>query len=229
MSLILTEYRDAVAVVTLNHAEKRNALSHELIEALIAAIDDAEQRQARVMILRAPAGSKVFSAGHDVHELPAGRRDPLTYGDPLRCVIRRLDHAAMPIIAMVEGSVWGGACELVIACDIILATRDVTFAITPAKLGVPYNLSGVLNFMDAVPLNVLREMLYTAAPLDATRACNVGMINRVVDDPQQLEPLAMEIAGQICANAPRVVSTLKQELRLLSEAAPVNIEAFEQI
>jgi len=84
-----------------------------------------------VVVIRAAAGSRVFSAGHDVHELPTNGRDPLTYNDPLRKVIRNVETYPAPIIAMVEGSVWGGACELVLSCDLVVAASGVTFALTP--------------------------------------------------------------------------------------------------
>ena len=83
-----------------------------------------------------------------MRELPTNGRDPLTYDDPVRRVIRMIELFPAPVIAMVEGSVWGGACELVMSCDMIVASDDSTFAVTPAKLGMPYNISGVQNFLN---------------------------------------------------------------------------------
>lgn len=98
-----------IAVITLENPRKQNALSRELIGELCAALEDMRKREARVIVLRAPAGSKVFFSGHDVRELPTNGRDPLTYNDPLRKVIRLIEMLPAPVIAMVEGSVWGGA------------------------------------------------------------------------------------------------------------------------
>ncbi len=99
-----------------------------------------------------------------MHELPLPGRDPLPYDDPLRRAVRAIEQHPAPIIAMIEGGVWGGACELAITCDILIATPDATFALTLARLGVPYNVVGVLNMMRAVGLPVLKEMLFTARP-----------------------------------------------------------------
>ena len=75
------------------------------------------------MILRAKPGAKVFSAGHDVDELAEGRRDPLGWDDPLRRLVREIEAFPGPVIAMVEGSVWGGATETVLACDLVVAAE----------------------------------------------------------------------------------------------------------
>ena len=128
--------------------------------------------------------AKVFSAGHDVDELPETRRDPLGWDDPLRQLVREIETFPGPVIAMVEGSVWGGATETVFACDLIVAAEAATFAVTPAKLGVPYNVGGMLTFLNAASLRIVKEMIFTAQPVDAVRAERLGMINHVVPAPE---------------------------------------------
>src|SRR3954449_2994598 len=107
------------------------------------------------------------SAGHDVDELPESRRDPLGWDDPLRQLVREIENYPGPVIAMVEGSVWGGATETVFACDLIVAAETTTFAVTPAKLGLPYNVGGMLTFLNATTLRMAKEMTFTAQPIDA--------------------------------------------------------------
>ena len=109
MAHILAELAGAVGTVTFDHQHRRNALSHALVEELIAALQRFREGKARVVILRARPGAKVFSAGHDVDELPEARRDPLGWDDPLRRLVREIEGFPGPVIAMVEGSVWGGA------------------------------------------------------------------------------------------------------------------------
>jgi hypothetical protein len=111
--------------------KETNSLSKELIDDLCAALRICKARGSGRDIKG--HRSKVFSAGHDIRELPTNGRDPLTYNDPLRHVVRAIEHFPAPVIAMIEGSVWGGACELVMSCDMIIAGDDSTFAITPAK------------------------------------------------------------------------------------------------
>ena len=100
-------------------------------------------------------------------ELPKADIDPLPYDDPLEQILRAVKRFPAPIVAMVHGSVWGGACDLVLACDLVVADETASFAITPAKIGVPYNIVGILNFMSQLPLAVVKEMFFTADPIDA--------------------------------------------------------------
>ena len=134
-------------------------------------------------------------------ELPESGRDPLEWEDPLRCLIREIEDFPAPVIAMIEGTVWGGACEAAFACDLIVAAPNVTFAVTPAKLGVPYNVSGMVTFLNAASLRIIKEMAFTAQPMGAERAERLGMINYVVPN-HELEAFTIKLAGQILANAP---------------------------
>ena len=227
-TLVKKSLEATIGTITLDNPAKHNALSAPLIEDLLAALSDLIRSGARVVILRARKGARVWSAGHDVRELPLNGRDPLTYDDPLRRVVRAIKEAPAPIIAMVEGSVWGGACEVVVSCDVIVAAEGATFGITPAKLGVPYDIEGTLSFMQSVSLPVIKEMLFTAQPMSAARALRVGLINHVVP-ADSLEAVTADLAGQIIRNSPLVISLLKEQLRVLSEAHPLNPEGFQRI
>ena len=208
MGLVKKVSDGAVGTITLNHAEKHNALSAALIGELLEALAGLAGSGARVIVLRAPRGAKVWSAGHDVRELPTNGRDPLTYHDPLRQAVRAIKETSTPVLAMVEGSVWGGACELVMSCDLIVAAEGATFALTPAKLGVPYDIAGVLNLMRSVSLPVVKEMLFTAQPMPAEQALRVGIVNRVVP-AEGLEGATAELAAQMTRNSQLVMALLE--------------------
>ena len=227
-ALLTVHTFDRIGVITLNNPAKHNALSTALIDELCAALEEMLLSQARVVILRALAGAKVFSAGHDVRELPTNGRDPLTYDDPVRRVIRMIELFPAPVIAMVEGSVWGGACELVMSCDLIVAGDDSTFAVTPAKMGMPYNISGVQNFLNTGGMPLCKEMLFTAQPINVKRFVDQGIVSRAVRR-EELESLTREIAEQIANNSPLVISLLKEELRLLSTSHNLAPETFERV
>ena len=226
--LVIVQVTGSIGVITLNNPRKRNALSTELIDGLCAGLDEMQRQEVRVVVLRAPAGSKVFSSGHDVRELPTNGRDPLTYDDPLRRVVRTIEHFPAPVIAMIEGSVWGGACELVMSCDLIVSAEDSTFAITPAKLGMPYNVSGVQNFLNTGGIPLCKEMLFTAQPLPVKRLVDRGIVSHAVP-VDQLESVTMSIAEQISRNSPLVMSLLKEEIRLLSISHNLGPETFERV
>lgn len=228
MAQILEQISGGVGTLTLNRPEAHNALGQSLLETLIEALERMKEARARVVVLRAQPGAKVFSAGHDIKELPPVGHDPLSFLDPLRRAIRSIEEHPAPVIAMVEGSVWGGACELVISCDLMIASENSTFALTPARLGVPYNLSGVLNLSKSVSMPRIKEMLFTAQAMTAAWAQDAGMVNHVVP-ADQLETTTQQLCERICQNSPTVIAILKEELRVLSEAYPLNPEAFERI
>ena len=228
MPLVLTHIEDGIGTIVLNHGEKRNALSRALVAAVLEALAVFRQHHTRVVIVRAPEGATVWSAGHDVSELPQSHRDPLGWDDSLRQLIREIENHPAPVIAMIEGSVWGGASEVAFACDLVMAADNVTFAITPAKLGVPYNLSGLLTFMNAVSLHVVKEMAFTALPITAARAERLGIINEVVPR-QELTQRTYDIAHQIARNSPLSIAVMKEELNLLANAHNLSPLTFERI
>ena len=228
MSLVLADIRDGVATLTLNHPKKANALSQELVAGIVAALADFRGKKARAVILRAQAGARIWSAGHDVGELPESRRDPLGWDDPLRNLIREIEVFPAPVIAMVEGGVWGGATETVFACDLIVAAPNAAFSITPAKLGVPYNVSGMLTFLNSACIRIVKEMAFTAKPVTAERAERLGLINYVVPNGA-LEAFTYDLAREITTLAPLSIAVMKEQLRILAGAHPMSPQGFERI
>jgi len=228
MSLISVRCVDQVGTITLDHPAKRNALSEAMVHDIVAGLANLQASKTRVAILRAAAGARVWSAGHDVGELPTGRRDPLGWDDPLRHLIREIEQFPAPVIAMIEGSVWGGACETVFACDLIVAAPSASFAATPAKLGVPYNVSGMLTFLNAADARIVKEMVFTARPVSAERAERLGMVNHLVA-AAEIEAFTNDLAQTIAANAPLSIAVMKEQLRILAGAHPMSPQGFERV
>ena len=212
---------EAIAVITLHHG-KVNALSRVLVDDLAEALESLQGSPARVVLLRAQAGARIFSAGYDVRELPRGGTDLLRFAAPLRRVMQQIEELRQPVIALVEGSVWGGACELVFNCDLIVTGEETTFAFTPAKLGIPYDLQGMRSVAGAGG-SLLKEMLFLAQPIAAARLEACGIVNRVVPG-HEIETCAMEMARTIARNSPLVLHLLKEELRSLAESGPLKAE-----
>ena len=228
MSLIVTNHSDNIGTVILNHPETRNSLSNQLLSELIAALEFFEKRKARAVVIRAAAGVKVWSSGFDIMELPVPGRDPLSYNDPLEHALRAIQLFPAPVIAMIEGSVWGGACDLSFICDIAIGCPGTAFAITPAKIGVPYNSTGILHFINVVGPRMTREMFFTARPIDADRAMQVGILNHLVPT-DELEAFTYAMATQITENSPLAIAVIKEQLRLLGNSHPLSPETFERI
>ena len=138
---IKIEQSDLIATIRFNHYSKRNALSECLIEEMHHALDLFGREDVRVLVLRSDQKNKVWSAGHDVMELPRSERDPLPADDPVMVLLKSIRAFRAPVIAMVDGSVWGASTDLIMSCDIAIGDHDSTFAITPAKLGLPIPLA----------------------------------------------------------------------------------------
>jgi methylmalonyl-CoA decarboxylase len=228
MAYVLAELTDGIGTMTFNHDAHRNALSSAFIEEFLPALERLRTAKVRAVVLRARPGTKVWSAGHDLRELPKTGADPLAYADPVERIIRAIEHFPAPVLGMIDGSVWGGAFELALVCDLLVGTRNASFAITPAKIGVPYNSTGLIHFINALGMNIVKEMFFTARPIDAERALQLGILNRLVE-PNDLEAVTYELARAIAANSPLSIRVIKEQLRILGNAHPLTPETFERI
>jgi methylmalonyl-CoA decarboxylase len=226
MSLITVADLDGVRTVTMAHQARRNALGTALLGELLPAIEGAE---CRALILRAEPGVSTWSAGHDVDDLPTDGSDPLAWTSPVEHLVRAVRDAPFPIIAAVEGGAWGAACNLAFACDIIVATRSAQFAITPAKLGVPYHSEGVAQFLAAVPAPVARAMFFTAEPVSADSPALSGTIHALVDTSDELTQTATAVAERVASLAPLSIRAIKAEINALTDARLLNAESFEHL
>jgi methylmalonyl-CoA decarboxylase len=218
-----------VVVLTMRHTAKRNALSSELLADLAAGLDAAEQRNARAVVIRAEAGVSTWSAGYSIDALPRDGSDPLTWTNPLEGFLQRLRRTPFPVIAAVEGGVWGGACELVLTCDLVVAVETATFALTPARLGVPYNTAGVAHVLGALPLNVAKELFFAADPMPAADWYRYGIVNRLVADVDELDRTARGLAGRIAERAPLSIRAVKAEMTALTDARTLSGDEFERL
>lgn len=217
-----------VGVLTLNNPRRRNALSRAIMQAIPEAFATLAEQKVRVAIIRALPGANVWSAGHDIHELPVAGKDPLGYADPLEQTLRAIRTFPGPVVAMVHGSVWGGAFDLVLSCDLVIADETATFAITPVNLGLPYNTTGLLHFLGRLRANVVKEMFFTAAPVDAATALEWGVINHLVP-AAELESHTMALATNMASKAPLAMAAIKEQLHVLSDYQPIAAQVFERV
>ncbi|HVN63218.1 MAG TPA: methylmalonyl-CoA decarboxylase [Candidatus Binataceae bacterium] len=228
MAMIKTSFDRQIGTIALDNYAKRNSLSAAMIAEIITAFDRFKTAAARAVVIRSASGEKVWSSGHAVDELPAADVDPLPYSDPLEQLLRAVKSFPAPVIAMVHGSVWGGACDLVMACDLVVADDTSMFAITPAKLGLPYNIDGFLNFMSRIPLAIVKEMFFTAEPISAARAERAGLVNQIVP-AAELEAFTYAMAAKIAERSPAAIAAFKKAIRALSEAVALNPETYEYL
>jgi len=205
-----------------------NSLSSDVCNKLLESFDEFEKDGARVVIIGANPNTNIWSAGHDIHEIPLDGQDTVTWTTGFERVLHRVRNSRVPVIAMLHSSVWGAACDLAVTCDLAIGTPKTTFAITPVKLGISYNTAGMSHFLGALPLHVIKEMVFTGNPLPAEDAYRFGLLNRLVS-PEKLEATTMEIAHTIAERAPLAVSVVKAELSSLSKGVPMSADEFEFI
>src|SRR5574343_432719 len=201
MKLIETSQLGQIGILTLKNTERLNVMGNALVNQLIDGLNAFAANGMRAVILNTLPGVKVWSAGYDVNELPPHGKDPLECHEPLRRAVKAMQNCPLPIIVAVEGSVWGGANELVMSGDLVIAAEGTTFALTPSRLGVPYNPSGIMTFMNTMPLHILKEMFYRAMPVKAERLETYGVVNHVVP-ADQLTGFAMQVAQEIALTSP---------------------------
>lgn len=194
-SLCSTSIEGHIGTVTMTHNEKRNALGATLCSDIERGLDECTAAGARVVILRALPGVTVWSAGHDIREFHRSNgttaqsgsgafNDPLSRNDPFVQLLQRIRDCPVPVIAAVEGGVWGGACDIVATCDIVVAVPESTFAITPAKMGLPYHASGMAHFLGVLPLHIIKWMFFSATALTAEEAARFGFLTACVPAEQ---------------------------------------------
>lgn len=228
--MIATEIIDRICFIRMQNSAHFNCLSEQMCSELVQAIDSAYRDQCVGIVIQAECSRGVWSAGHDIRELPQDGEDPLAYDVPMERLLRAVQDVPIPVIAYANGSVWGGACDLCVSCDMIVATDDATFAITPAKIGIPYNASGIMHFINQLGINKAREMFFTAMPITAQDAMNVGFVNHVAPAEELDEVLNRTILDPLRRNSTMSVSAIKRQFRILSKAASVlSSESFERI
>ncbi|CAM3737289.1 methylmalonyl-CoA decarboxylase [Polynucleobacter brandtiae] len=227
-SYIKVEHSGLIGTIRFDHYIKRNALSEPLIEEMEDALLEFGQQDIRVVVLRSDSKQQVWSSGHDVLELPKSERDPLPASDPVMRLMQVVRAFRAPVIAMVDGTVWGASTDLIMSCDMAIGDHDSTFAITPAKLGLPYTASGILHFMSRMPLHVVKEMFLTAEPIGADRAVQVGILNHLVA-ASELESKTYEIAKTIALRSPQANSAFKAQAQVLADSASLNPLVFEYL
>lgn len=197
---VLFEVSDHVAVVRFNRPDKRNAIRAEMARALGWAVAQVEQDQDIRVAILASSTAGIFSAGADLSEIArtGGHSLMTAEGGFAGFVDARREK---PWIAAVDGPAYGGGFEIALACDMIVATRDSSFALPEVKRGILAGAGGAFRLPRALPRAIALELLTTGEPLKAERAAAFGMVNDVVE-PAQLLGAARALADKIAANAP---------------------------
>ena len=228
--MVNIEITNRICCVEMQNADRFNCLSDKMCNELMDAFSYGYANECVGIVLKAQTKRGVWSAGHDIKELPQDGNDPLEFHVPMERLLRKVQDTPIPVIACVSGTVWGGACDLCLSCDMIVSSKNATFAITPAKIGIPYNASGLLHFINQLGMNKAREMFFLGTPITAEDALNVGLINRVAELEDLETVLEEHFLNPLRRNSVLSVSAIKRQFRILSRASTViSAENFERI
>ena len=214
-SRVLFDIDGAIAVLTFNRPEARNAMTWEMYEGLMDACDrvDADSN-VRVFVLRG-AGGKAFVSGTDISQFTgfSTRDDVLGYEARLDAVIDRLEQVRAATIAQVEGVAAGGGCVIAIACDLRVCTPESKFGVPIARtLGNCLSAANYARLLDLVGPGRLKDLLFTGRLIDGDEAFAAGLVNRVLPSASIAEAVR-ELADVIAGNAPLTIQATKDALR----------------
>lgn len=208
MSEVLVEARDGVQVITINRPEARNALNGAVARGIAAAIDELEESpDLRVAVLTGAGGT--FCAGMDLKAFLTGDV-PLVEGRGLGGLTEAPPRK--PLIAAVEGYAVAGGFELLLACDLVVASETAQFGVPEVKRGLVAAAGAALLLPQRIPQAIALEMLMTGASIDAARAAQLGLVNRLTPEGGALAG-ALELAAQVAANGPLAVAVSKHIAR----------------
>jgi len=219
--LVLDRPAEAVARLTISNPERRNALDHEILDA-IAELVPQLNRGIETRCLLLTGAPPVFSAGYDIAAIPEEtfeRDAEALVAHPFHGAIEALANHPWPTVAAINGHCLGGGLELAITCDLRICAAGAKLGMPPAKLGLIYGHTGLRRFLDTIGLARTKELFMTGRNYEATRAERLGLVNEVVSD-QRLEAESVALAADIAANAPLAVRGNKQAIGLLN-ACPV--------
>ncbi len=206
------ERRGNVLVVRLDRPEARNALSPALMAALVEAVHEAEADPGVAVVVLTGTGDRAFSSGMDLKAFAAG--DIGVVGDDtMRGFARLLDgEVGIPIVGAANASALAGGLELLLGCDVVVASSEARFGLPEVKRGLIAGGGGT-RLGARIPLAAAMEILLTGDAISAQRAYELGLVNAVVA-PRDVLPVALDLAERIAANGPLALAATKELGRL---------------
>lgn len=222
--LLLDEPAPGVARLTISNPDRRGALDHELLDALAETLRSLD---ARCLVIGGEG--PVFSAGYDIGGLEDETFEESAerlVAHPFHAAIEALEDYRFPTVAAINGHAIGGGLELAVTCDMRIAARGVKLGMPPAKLGLIYSHTGLRKFIEICGVAMTNELFLLGRNVDAERAYEIGLVNRVVG-AAELDEEVLAVAGEIAANAPLSLAGNKRIVRTLRAAGaglPAEVE-----
>jgi enoyl-CoA hydratase len=214
---VLQERRGHVVILTINRPEARNAINGPVSLAMSGFMDElAEDPDCWVVVITG-SGDKAFSAGMDLKAFASGEGgDIMGASGGFGGLTQRT--FPKPIIAAVNGSALAGGFEIMLSCDLVVAAEHATFGIPEAKRGLIAGAGGLIRMPKRLPIAIALELAMTGDTIDAARAFELGLVNRVVPSSVVIEE-AVSLADRIAANAPLAVRYSKSVMKQAAEVS----------
>ncbi|HXQ61787.1 MAG TPA: crotonase/enoyl-CoA hydratase family protein [Acidimicrobiales bacterium] len=208
MSAVERERRGHVEILTINRPEARNAINGAVSQAMSSTLDQLETDDDCWVVIVTGSGEKAFSAGMDLKAFASGEGASIMGATGGFAGITERTFSK-PLIAAVNGAALAGGCEIMLACDLVVAADHAVFGIPEVKRGLLAGAGGLIRLPKRLPLAVALELALTGEPIDAERALALGLVNRVVPAARLMEE-ALALADLIADNAPLAVRWTKR-------------------
>ncbi len=202
---VQTEVADGVAVITIDRPQARNAVNGEVARGIAAAVEDFDARQDVAVIVLTGAGG-TFCAGMDLKAFLAGDA-PVVEGRGFAGLVER--PPVKPLIAAVEGYALAGGFELVLACDLVVASEEAKFGLPEVRRGLVAGAGGLIRLRTRIPYHLAMEIALTGEHVPAARLAEAGLVNRLVPAGQSLAA-ARELAARVALGAPLALTVSKR-------------------
>lgn len=216
---VFLEYKDKIAIVTLNNPPV-NALDAQVIDEIEKAFDKLYAKKDVLAVVVTGAGDKAFVAGADITQFPSLRRQT---GIELvrrgQLVYEKIANFPAPVICAVNGFAFGGGLELALACDIRVISENAKVGLPEVTLGIYPGYGGTQRLPRAVGLGMAKKLIFTGAPIDAAEAYRIGLADQLVPSGKSLEE-AVKLAEVIATRGPVAVRTVK---KVINQGIELNI------
>jgi enoyl-CoA hydratase/carnithine racemase len=228
--LLLDHPAEAVARLTIANPEKRNALDHDVLDALAETLPALDRGiDVRCVLIR--GSGDTFSAGYDIGGIPGE-----TFSEEAEALVAHPFHAAMeaisahpfPVVAAINGHALGGGLELAVRCDLRVCAAGAKLGMPPARLGLIYSHTGLRRFIDVIGVAATKELFLVGRNMGASHAEAIGLVNRVVD-PDRLSDESLALAAEVAQGAPLAARGNKRAIETLARNPVLSAEQEREL
>jgi enoyl-CoA hydratase len=209
---------DGIAWLVIDHPERRNALTPEMMQQLSQGLEEiASDSATRVVVIRG-AGDRAFASGGDISRFGETRKDFASTQDAAakrKAVFAQMTSMGKPVVAMIRGYCMGGGLALALQTDLRFASSDATFAIPAARLGIAYGAEGIEKLAGLVGPSVAKDILFSARRINADEALAMGLINKILP-AEELETYTRSYCAALAQNAPLSIAASKFTIEQLA-------------